>query len=408
MEHFHEPDEAERLRELKNYKIMDSGREACFDQLTFLASKICETPIAFLSFIDENRQWFKSCFGMEVQEIPRHISPCNHTIQHQHVHEIPDAMEADCPFQEYMKENGLRAYAGVPIVSPRGQHIGSLCVIDYEPRSLSNEQRSSLLAIAEEIVGHLEVRKNYQENLERLATLHRKYKIDNRDVLRFSSQRTHRVIAEFATGLDYRIRTLVNNSLSAEKILRYHSMSSSEQIAALDTIHNSMEMITSILQNLGKFVTAEKEKWMKPLDLISTVKDVLDHLEHKFSAKNIQLQTHLLEDVVIVGNYAKLCEAIFSLLSNSLEAIQNEKEGVIEVGVFTENKKAVILIKDNGVGIEESIAPYLFQPFYTTKTAPSLGVGLALAESHMEEHGGNIELISNRNPTIFKMSLPLP
>ncbi|OLP17876.1 hypothetical protein BST81_12515 [Leptolyngbya sp. 'hensonii'] len=138
--------ERERLRVLQSYQILDSAPEKIFDQITRLAQKISGTPIALISLIDANRQWFKSKIGVDICETPRDQAFCAHAILYPDIFIIPNTLE-DRRFANHpmvVNEPHLRFYAGVPLVTPEGHALGTLCVVDYSPRELSPEQVESL------------------------------------------------------------------------------------------------------------------------------------------------------------------------------------------------------------------------------------------------------------------------
>lgn len=131
-------EEKRRLDELRSFEILDSPPEISFDQFTYMASSLCQTPISLLSFFDDQRQWSKSTYGFEVQQLPKHFSACNQTIKSSDYFVIDDSLKTKCDFDSFMKAQGFRFYAGVPIISRSGLKIGALCVIDYRSRKISN------------------------------------------------------------------------------------------------------------------------------------------------------------------------------------------------------------------------------------------------------------------------------
>lgn len=166
--------EEKRLQALYQYHILDSMSEQEFDKITALASQICQVPIAIISLVDKNRQWFKSEIGLGVKETARDISFCQYTIMGEQIFEVPNALE-DHRFVENPLVTGnpnIRFYAGAPLTTPEGLNIGSLCVIDQVPRELTQEQREALQTLAEHVIMILELRvKNQflQEQVERLT-----------------------------------------------------------------------------------------------------------------------------------------------------------------------------------------------------------------------------------------------
>jgi diguanylate cyclase (GGDEF)-like protein len=153
--------EANRLRDLERYDVLDTAPEANFDRITRIASTIIGTPIALISLIDENRQWFKSRVGLDATETPREVAFCAHAINGENTFVINDAFE-DERFSDNPLVTGdpkVRFYAGALLTSPNGTNLGTLCVIDHEPRSLSAKQSRALEDLADLVVRELELRK---------------------------------------------------------------------------------------------------------------------------------------------------------------------------------------------------------------------------------------------------------
>lgn len=154
--------ERRRLKVLESYQILDSFSEEPFDEITRLAQQICQTPIATISLIDENRQWFKAKIGLEVSETSRDISFCTHAILQSDPLIIPDAL-ADPRFADnplVISEPHIQFYAGMPLIDSQGNALGTLCVVDYVPRQLTLEQINSLQYLSKQIVLALEQRRN--------------------------------------------------------------------------------------------------------------------------------------------------------------------------------------------------------------------------------------------------------
>ncbi len=167
--------EIERLQALSSYNILDTFPDEDLDSITLLASRICRTPIALISLIDDKRQWFKSRVGFEVKELPREMSICQFTIMQESIYEVPDTTK-NSDFAEnplVTAKNGIRFYAGAPLKDPNGFRLGTLCVIDRQPRILDDEQKESLELLAKEVVTHLLMRKQNDELRKSKETLQR-------------------------------------------------------------------------------------------------------------------------------------------------------------------------------------------------------------------------------------------
>lgn len=154
-------DEARRLDVLRLYRILDTASEKAFDDLTQLAANICNTPVSLVTLLDEDRQWFKARVGTSLQETPRDIAFCNYAIQSDDV-TIVDDMAADERFREnplVCQAPHLRFYAGAPLIVEDGFRLGTLCVLDTTPHTLSEDQISQLETLRDAVVTQLELRK---------------------------------------------------------------------------------------------------------------------------------------------------------------------------------------------------------------------------------------------------------
>src|SRR5918995_4580958 len=160
-----ETGEQQRLAALRRYRILDTEPERAFDDLTLLASQICGTPMALITLVDEDRQWFKSRVGVSVSETSRSISFCSHAIEHPGLFVIPDTLE-DRRFRDNPMVTGdlhLRFYAGAPLITPDGHALGTICVADRIPRNLTPDQADALVALKRQVEAQLELRRNLDE-----------------------------------------------------------------------------------------------------------------------------------------------------------------------------------------------------------------------------------------------------
>lgn len=154
--------EEARLAALDRYAILDSDPEQVFDDLTLLASFICKTPIALISLVDEDRQWFKSRVGIDARETSRDIAFCSTAIMQSDIFVVPDALQ-DERFRNnplVVSDPHIRFYAGAPLITEEGYALGTLCVVDRAPRELMPEQREALKALSRLVLAQLEFRRN--------------------------------------------------------------------------------------------------------------------------------------------------------------------------------------------------------------------------------------------------------
>lgn len=157
--------EKKRLSVLWQYEVLDTVPEELFDDLTELAARICEAPIALISLVDEKRQWFKSKVGTTVNETSRDISFCAHAIKQSDLFIVPDATKDDRFARNPLvtSDPKIRFYAGAPLITPDGYGLGTLCIIDKVPRELRPDQKQALIILARHVVSQLELRRRSRD-----------------------------------------------------------------------------------------------------------------------------------------------------------------------------------------------------------------------------------------------------
>ncbi|MEZ5420312.1 MAG: ATP-binding protein [Vicinamibacterales bacterium] len=197
-------DEAGRVAELKRFEVLDTAADADVDALTRLALDLCQVPIAAVSLVDADRQWYLSRIGLDLSETPREVAFCAHAIGDADVFEVADARRSPDFAGNPLVTGapGIVFYAGAPLVTPSGHAIGALCVIDHRPRTLSPEQREVLRLLARQVMRRLE----QQRSLRALRTLHEERVAHLRelrrtsDTLALSEQRLEMVLDAVEAG----------------------------------------------------------------------------------------------------------------------------------------------------------------------------------------------------------------
>ena len=165
------PNEPSRLAALLAFELLDTPAETMFDNITALAAQICNTPIALISLIDAERQWFKSRVGLGATETPRELAFCAHAINHEELFEVENALRDPrfCENPLVTSDPDIRFYAGMPLSDGLGHNLGTLCVIDRNPRQLTEQQRQSLRMLAQQTVQLFELRLQARHQREQAA-----------------------------------------------------------------------------------------------------------------------------------------------------------------------------------------------------------------------------------------------
>lgn len=185
--------EAERLKALYSYHVLDTAYEESFDQLARLAAEICNTPISTITLIDAEREWFKSVVGISEKEGARHISLCAHTILKDALLVVNNTLEDerfhDNPY--VLDEPPIRFYAGVPLITNDGFNIGALCVIDKIERTLDDQQQRALKALAEQIMTQLELHRSLYEKNKALQQINKQVKEKQAELVAIKNKLEH-------------------------------------------------------------------------------------------------------------------------------------------------------------------------------------------------------------------------
>src|SRR3954468_5854879 len=207
---FHVPiprNEPERLAELHDFEILDTGSEAVFDAITLLASHICETPIALITLIDSDRQWFKSKVGVTLSETSRDIAFCAHAIMTEDLFILPDASKDKRFAQNPLVRSHprIRFYAGAPLITRNHHALGTLCVIDRVPRKLTRDQEQALRALSQQVMAQLDSRRQIKEMQRRLQQQRDEYATLSRQLTQASARQ--RSLQESLRRIRHELRT---------------------------------------------------------------------------------------------------------------------------------------------------------------------------------------------------------
>ncbi len=208
-------EESARLSALRSYCVLETGREARFDDLTCLASTICETPVSLVSLVDTNRLFFKSAHGVDLREVPYPDFFCGHAIRQRDLFVVPDANE-DARFAKHplvVDSPRVRFYAGAPLITPQDYRLGTLCVIDFVPRQLQPKQLDILRILGRQVMCQLEL--NLQAMRDPLTGLYNRRQLEeslHREVLR--ARRLGGTVGVMAIDVDHFKR--VNDTLGHE------------------------------------------------------------------------------------------------------------------------------------------------------------------------------------------------
>lgn len=404
--------EAARLIELLNLNILDSDPEPLFDNLVNMASEICETPRAFISFIDKDRQWFKSRKGIDLNETPRSLSFCGHTILQDEVMLIPDTRKderfCDNPF--VTNDPGVRFYAGATLRSSSGHAYGTLCVIDTNPKSLTPKQIELLKMLSKQIEALLELRRiqNTQNDyLKEIRTLSREV-VEQRNRLQYMEKLE--VLRMMTAGLCHEINNplaiiMLANSTLKKRLQKVEGMD--EEIIKIQKSQDGAERIGKVVNGLKLFSMWESNSRTR-ISSNQIIEDSIILFSEKMSTLGIHFEINKQAEAFVCVNRGEITQVLSNLIINSIEAVENLADRWIKIAVSSDNEFCRIIVTDSGHGIRDEHQDKIMQPFFTTKVVgKGTGLGLSICQGIIKDHKGHMYYDSNSGNTSFVIELPL-
>ena len=377
--------EVERLQKLYTLGILDTEQESDFDYITKLAAYICNTPVALVTLVDEDRQWFKSKVGMSICETSRESSFCAHAIlTPNEILEIPDATKdvrfIDNPLTKI--DEPVIFYAGVPLLLKNGTAMGSLCVIDHKPKKLTDDQREALITLAKQVERLFELRlvNNQLEQTKASLTKH------------------NTLLQDFAGTVSHDLKMPLANLILTSDILKkkYDKQLDDSGKNYLGYLKkSSMSMSTYITNILTHYEsTAYDKDDAHEFMLNDSLEDLVDLLNI-----NYECEVHFPEtNIELRCNRSALDQIFLNLIGNSLK--YNDKDHtVISINVTENNTHFEFSVRDNGRGIEEDKVDSIFTLFSTVghldkNGERGHGIGLSTVQKLVENLGGTINVSS--------------
>lgn len=382
--------ELERLAALKRYNILDTLPDHAFDDATKLVSYICGVPIAHISFIDESRQWFKSEIGIGVTEVPREITFCQYTIMESEIVEINDTYLNE-RFKDDPNVTGgfkIRFYAGIPLTTPDGYNIGTICAIDHVVKELNDDQRNALSIIAKHVITQLELQtKNIDLNTQK--------KIAERAVLAKDS---------FLANMSHEIRTPLNAVIGFTELLSQTDLDDTQRdyIESVQTAGENLLLIINDILDLSKIESGNLTIDAEPFNLKKTLKHVYNLLKVKVT-KDVEFNLYLDAEMpeMVIGDQGRLNQILMNLTGNALKFTE-DGEVTISVKKAEETDDFYTLrfsVKDTGIGIPEDKLKTIFERFTqaeesTTRKFGGTGLGLSIVKQLIELQNGEIQVKS--------------
>lgn len=386
--------ESARLRSLETLKILDTEVEARYDELTALAARICDVPICLISLIDKDRQWFKSHHGLDARETPREVAFCSHAILGDDIMEIPDSRLDERFFDNPLVTElpNVVFYAGMPLTGIAANNLGTLCVIDQQPKALNEDQREALRVIAHQVQTQFELRRALSESRDEQ---NRAKQIAQAKSI-FMSNICHEILGPLQ-GID-----------GATKLLK-HSTLTDRQLRLVSMLQESSDTLTQLncdVTDLVKIESGRMKIMAEPFSfsklIVELVADNQVQIEGKHNSLNLTLDQRL--DDMIVGDSNCLRQILIHLLAHA-NSVTNGSEIRLDASVVNGQSQSGkidvhIMLADKGPFLPEAVLHNLFQRFEQTEACDaaelaSTGIGLALAHKLTLLIGGELTVKSD-------------
>lgn len=373
-----------RLGALHSYGILDTPREGAFDDITRLAALICGAPMALVSLVDQERQWFKSEIGVGVSETPISSSICAHAIQQADVFIVPDTL-LDERFRQNPLVTGaphLRFYAGAALRTASGLPLGTVCVLDTQPRGLSSEQAEALQALARQTMAQIELRR-----------------------LLAQAQESNHYRRQLMAIAGHDLKTPVRAALYA--IRKVQRALSPEQAApltvatdALARIDREFTQLATMAGTEGALVAPDQIEF----DLGDVLEPLLGHWQQAALAKGLRLRSVSTRQRVR-SNPALLTTLLGNLLGN---AVKYTEHGSVLIGCRRRGDRVMVEIIDTGLGMDELQSAEMFGAFHQVDPRnEGLGLGLWIVRSTAESLGHRLRVQSTLGRgSRFSVELP--
>lgn len=391
--------EKERLQALEDYEILDTLIEQSYDEITQLASEICDTPIALISLIDNDRQWFKSHHGLEATETPRDLAFCAHAI----LESQPFIVE-DSHIDERFSDNPLvtggplvRFYAGIPLQTPDGYNIGTLCVIDQKVKKLNDKQIKSLQILSKQVMNLMELKKNIKSK-------------DIQKLQLFNSAKMAS-LGEIASGVAHEINNplmiLKGKANLLRRLIVEENFDSVKFMEHIDRIDFVTERINNITKGMSLYSRSANDVGMVSAKVEDIVSSTLILCKERLENELVDVKINLNKNSSIECYPAEISQVIINLLFNAHDAVIKLTDRWIKIHIEEDKNFVLIKITDSGQGIDKNIVEKIMQPFFTTKEiGKGIGLGLSLSFEIIKKHNGFLFYDPDAKNTTFVIKLP--
>jgi signal transduction histidine kinase len=385
--------EFERLSELYRYSILDTPEEEEYNEIVQLAAFIADCPISTITLIDSNRQWIKAKFGTDVSETEREVAFCAHCILQNQPLIIEDTT-TDKRFFEHpfvTAENGIKFYAGFPLMTPAGLNLGSLCVVDIKPVKLNESQVRALKTLSSQVVKQMELRLKNEE-LKRMTEI-------NNTIISVISHDYRSPLASITSLL----KLIEDSETKPEDIKEWVPQVKELTERALDLSSDLIRWASARIKNRSIL----KEKF----SVNKIIQSVISADEPLFVSKRNSIVINAADNLFLFCDKESLKIILRNLITNSNKFTS---KGIIKISAEKEGSFIHFSIADTGIGMSKEKLSKLLRfnsPSSAIGTAGERGsgIGLILCKDLIESMGGKVAIDSiEHKGTTVKFTIPCP
>jgi signal transduction histidine kinase len=393
-------EETDRVAALHSYEILDTPREAEFDEIVKVVSAICGTPISVINLIDRDRQWFKAEVGLGVRETPLPASICAHAILQPGLFIVPDTT-LDKRFADNSLVTGnpnLRFYAGALLETPEGLPLGTICVLDYKPRELDDNQKALLRLMSQQIMKLFELR--------RLNSVEHKARESAESTLTTANTEAE-LREQFIAVLGHDLRNPLGAILAGTERLQRGTSNVDE---TLSLMRGSIWRMSALIDNVLDFA---RGRLGNGIELVRTdvalepvFRQVIDEL--RVTAPDRAIDCELALDRPVYCDAGRIGQLLSNLVGNALT--HGAAASPVRVRARVEADVFELQVGNAGAAIPSTKLAKLFHPFFRGEVRSGqqgLGLGLYIAAQISQAHGGTLDATSSAEQTVFTFRMPL-
>jgi len=402
-----EGEEEGRLAALRRYEILDTAPEPAFDDIVALASRLCGVPIALVVLIDETRAWMKAGVGIPLSAIPRDLAFCKDTIR-QRAMLVHEDLSGDPRFSDnplVAGPLGVRFYAGAPLVTNEGFAIGTLCVLDSQPHTLTEVQRLALSVLRDQVMAQIELRQQltqalslseelegrvldrtralYEENMRRCAAEGELRALSLR-LLSIQEEERTRLAREVHDNLGQELTAL---SMSLHRLTRLTAQTPD----CLDVVASMEQTIQETIESVRRIARELRPAALDDLGLVSAIR-----CELKRVADRADLRATLCAQEGIDAIPREHATALYRIFQEALTNIVRHADARhVEVLLRKEDRALDMTIRDDGIGVDPEVAKH------------STSLGLIGIRERAHQLGGVMSLMPHPDGgTLLRVTLP--